>query len=805
MPHAVQHLLEDVRFGVRQLRCSPLTTAVAIFTLAVGIGLNTAVFSLVSAVLLRPLPYPDPDRLLWISDYDPMFGQDTFASRGDYRIWKQQAQLFDRMAAYGTQDLALIVRDDASQERVASIGGDFWEITGARPALGRLFDEGDEPAVVLSYGLYQRRFGGQAAAIGSTVTLGGAPFVIAGVLPPRYRVTFPQQTAAGDELRDLDAFISLPRGDEPPGQIIVQTSRPAPVWIRVVGRLAPGVPISRARAEMGPLHSALRSKYPRGTLIRTLRVLPLQDKLAEQVRSSLLILLGAVVFVLMIATANVANLLLAQASMRLRETAIRTAMGAGRPRLAAQFLVEGLLLAVIAGVAGVLVAYLALPLMIGLAPFSITGIANVSVDVRVLLFSLLLTVATGIAFAWAPVIGISQVNPATVLGSGASAIVKSRSWLQGTLIAAEVALAVVLLAGAGLMVKSLWHLETYGSGFSPELTYVMRIPLSGPRYEEFDRKMAYIDDVLGRLKGTPGVEAAGISGAIYNLPVTVAGTEHAGPNMTPPVVAIRAVSPSYLRAMGVSLVRGRWPDADDALASMVVNETFARQLVPNGDAIGKPFKGSFVSGAIVGIVADAPSRGLDGPITAELYYPYQRTPPTTRPIVLAIRMADSVASTVAQLVASVDRTQPVYQFQRLEESLSDSVIPRRFNMRLLEVYAASAALMALAGTFGVVAYSVARRTRETAVRIALGAQPLAVVFMMARQTMSYVLGGVGVGVLGALGAGQTVRGMLYGVDPNDPAILAAVAAGLSAAALAASFAPALRAARVNPAMTLRQE
>jgi predicted permease len=805
MRQSLQNLLLDARFGLRQLRRSPLTTAVAVLTLAVGIGMNTAVFSLVNAVLLRPLPYPHPDRLIWISDYDPRFGQDTFASRGDYQIWKQQTQLFEKMTAYGTQDLAMVVGDEASQERVASIAGDFWVITGARPALGRLFEEGEENAIVLSHGLFQRRFGGQSTVIGQTINVSGTPFTITGVLPARFRVTFPQQVAAGDELRDLDAFISLPPGQEPPGVIITQTSRPAPFWVRVVARLTPAVSVSHARAEMEALHTSLRREYPRGTSVRTIRVLPLRDKLAGQARRSLLVLLGAAGFVLLIATANVANLLLAQASTRTREAAIRTALGAGRRRLTAQFLVESVLLALIAGTVGVVVAYMTVPLLASFAPFSITGIADITVDGSVLVFTILISVATGMLFAWAPVFATSQISPVRGLSGTTQWLTGAGTRLQGLLITAEVALALVLLTGAGLMVKSLWRLQSYPPGFSPERTYTMRIPLSGPRYEEFGPKMTYINDLLERLEAAPGVEAAGISAAIYNVPVTVAGTESVGPDSTAPMVAIRTVSPGYLRAMGVSLVRGRWPSADEAFTSMVVNETFARQVVPNGDPIGKTFSGSFVSGTIAGIVADVPSRGLDGQIAPELYYPYQRTPPTARPIVVAIRMADSAVSAVRQLVANADRTQPVYQFQRLEQSLSESVVPRRFNMFLLEVYAASAAIMALAGTFGAVAYSVSRRTRETAVRIAIGAQPAAVVFMIARQAMTYVLGGVVAGIGAAVVAGQAMRSMLHGVEPNDPVPIAMVAVSLALAAFTACLLPAVKAARVDPAIALRQD
>jgi putative ABC transport system permease protein len=374
---------------------------------------------------------------------------------------------------------------------------------------------------------------------------------------------------------------------------------------------------------------------------------------------------------------------------------------------------------------------------------------------------------------------------------------------QGLLISLEVALAMLLLTAAGLMIKSLWQLQLYPEGFTPRGTYTMRVPLSGPRYEDLGRKHTYVNELLQRLETAPGVEAVGISSVSYNLPVAVSGvTPRAGDS--PPTIAVRMVSPAYLRAMGVSLVRGRWPGAADALDSVVVNETFARTLIPNADPIGKTISGSFLSGTIVGVAHDFAYAELDGEARAELYYPWQRSP-TVQSIVVAVRMSQAVAPDVRRLLEDIDHTQPVYQFQTLEQSLSDSVAPRRFNMLLLELYAAAAAIMALAGTFGVVARTVSRRTRETAVRIAVGARPAAVAFMIVRQAMVYVLFGIGVGVTATFAVGRIMRGMLYGVQPQDPATITLIAGGLAAAALAACSLPAIKAASVDPVVALRQE
>lgn len=798
------YLIQDGTFALRQLVRSPLVGAVAILTLAIGIGLNTAVFTLVNAVLLRPLPYPHPERLVWIAPYDEQHKQQTFASRGDYLVWKQQTQVFEKMAAYGTRDHSLVAGGEPSQERIAFIGGDFWEITGARPSLGRLPAEDDQQGVVLSYGLFQRRFGGSPTIIGQAVEIGGAVFTIVGVLPATFRVTFPQQTAPGDELRDLDAFLSLPDGHQLPATEIRSPNRPAPYWVRVVARLAPGISVSRALLDMQTLHARLQRDYPRPpALIRTIHVVSLHDKLTEGARLSLVVLQGAVGFVLLIAVANVANLLLAQASLRMRETAVRAAMGAGRGRLMQQFLVESVVLALIAGAAAVVVAYTAVPLLVSLAPFSLTGIADITVDARVLAFTFCISIVTAVLFAWAPVFETSRVSLLSTLGGTTPTATAGSVRTQGLLISFEIALAVLLLTGAGLMIKSLWHLQMYPEGFSPRGTYTMRVPLSGPRYEDLGQKHAYVNELLQRLENAPDVEAAGIASVTYNIPVEVSGVGR-GKADSPPVVAVRMVSPAYLRAMGVSLVRGRWPTAADAHESVVVNETFARRVIPDGDPIGRAIGGSFLSGTIVGIAHDFASTRLDGEARAELYYPWNRSP-ATQSVVVAVRTSEPAVPAVRRLVETIDRTQPVYRFQTLEQSLSESIAPRRFNMLVLELYAGAAAIMALVGTFGVVARSVSRRTRETAVRIAVGARPATVVSMIVREAMTYVLLGIGVGVAGTFGAGRLMRGMLYGVEPHDPPTILVIAVGLAVAALVACYLPAARAASVDPVIALRQE
>jgi putative ABC transport system permease protein len=465
-------------------------------------------------------------------------------------------------------------------------------------------------------------------------------------------------------------------------------------------------------------------------------------------------------------------------------------------------LVESLLLALIGGAVGVGVAYAAVPVIVALGPAGVPGIADATVNGPVLAFTLVIAAATGVLFAWAPILETRPAHLRTILGDAARSATLKKTRLDGVLIGAEVALALVLLAGAALMMKSLWRLQVYPAGFSPERTYTMRVPLSGPRYEAFDRKLEYISQLLGRLEATPGVEAAGISASTYHLSLRVQGKGVTTDQ--PRLVAVRMVSSGYLRAMGVSLIRGRWPAVDEERDAMVVNETFARTMLPKGDPIDTAITGSFVSGTVVGIVADFPYSQLDGERAAELYYPYQRSP-ATRSIGVAVRMSPSAVATVQQLASDLDRTQPVYEFRSLEESLATSIAPRRFNTLLIGTFAVGALLMAVAGTFGVVARTVTRRTREAAIRIALGARPADVVLMIVRQAMVHTIAGMVVGVLAALAVGRTLRGLLHGVEPDDPAMIAVAAAVMVLSGLVASSVPALKAARVDPLAALRTE
>ncbi|HEU0138636.1 MAG TPA: ABC transporter permease [Bryobacteraceae bacterium] len=812
-PVWLEQLTQDIRYALRTLRRQPAFTAVVVATLALGIGMNTAVFSVLNTVLFRPLPYPDAGRLIWLANYNQQWKQDNWVARTDYRTWKQQALSFEKMAAYGNQDLAVVSGGESSQERIASVTGDFWEIAGAQPASGRLFQAGEWNTAVLSRSLFERRFGGDAGVIGKTITVNGWPFTIVGVLPKNFRFLFPQQFAGGDEVREIDAYIPIPDTlmAMPPSGVqrweeAIRRFGPAPFWIVVVGKRRADVPFEKARAEMQTIYSRIAEQDPNPLRVfRILRFTALQDKLAGETRRALVVLLVAVGFVLLIACANIANLLLARASARQREIAIRAAVGAGRMRVVRQFLAESVLLALLGCAAGLLLAQWAISVLPRLAPQAVPRLAETTIDGRVLAFTLAVSVFSGLFCGLAPVIYAWRAEVFDVLKAetGTSSAASGRIRLRGVLVASQIALAVVLLAGAGLMLKSFWRMNAKPAGFAPDKILVMRVALSGSQYSTWSPKQAYTEELLQTLQALPGVEAAGVDAGTLNTNVQVDdGVPSPGGGVP---ASIRGVSPGYLRAIGIPLLKGAWPERGN-LFGVVVNEAFARRIA-GGEATGKHLSGSILNDTITGVVADFKTWQLDAEPLPEVYLPYERLPlnRSMRVVVRAEDGAAALAPVVRQLVAGIDRTQPVYEFQTLQDALSASIAPRRFNLFLLGAFAATALLLAVIGIYGVMAYSVSQRTREIGIRMALGARRGEIIGMVVRQGMKLALAGIVAGIPAGIALTRLMKSLLYGVNPGDPWIFALVVAALVAAALLAAGGPALKAARVDPLTALRYE
>jgi putative ABC transport system permease protein len=821
-PEWIAQSLQDLRYALRALLRNRGFACAVILTLGIAIGMNTAVFSVVEASLLRPLRYPDADRLVWLAAFDRFYqpGNDIHVGRSEYAIWSARNHAFEGAAAYGNEDLAFIYHAKPSQERVAFITGDFWELTGAKLALGRLFEAGEGQTVVLSNAIFERRFHSDAGVLGQTVTIQGAPFTVVGVLQKDFRFVLPQQFINGDEVRDIDVYIpipltilSLPSMPAQTWDNVKQRLGPAPYSLDVIGRLRPGVSLIDARTEMESIRERIDLDHPPSERVydlhRDWRMEPLQQKLAGNARRSLLVLLAAVGFVLLIACANIANLFIARAAARQREIAVRAAMGAGRMRVIRQFLAESILLALLGGASGLLLARGAIAAMIRLWPQAIPRLAETRIDAPLLTITIALSCLTGVIFGLAPakLLGRPSLHDVLKGNSQTTSAGAERMRIRQALIAVEFALAIILLTGAGLMVKSFWRMNSNPPGFKPAGILTLRISLAGKQYDDWLAKQAYIMRLFDRVQAFPGVEAVGLDSQALHTTVKVEGLQQVSPDVS--FASIRAVSAGYLHAMGVPLIAGHWPTETQMLDDCLVNESFARSVSPTGDVIGRHVAKSFLSATIVGVVADFKYSQLDAEPSPEIYTSYQLAPaanPMT--IRLFVRMAGTAqpsAVGLQKLIASLDPTLPVYDVQTLEQALSDSIAPRRFNLFLMGTFAASAVVMSLVGIYGVVSYSVTQRTREIGVRMALGADRGSILGMVMREGMSVSIVGIVAGGVGAEGVTRLMGSLLYHVRPNDPLTFVFVGFMLTATALAACLGPSFRASLVDPILALRNE
>jgi putative ABC transport system permease protein len=813
----IERSLQDFGYACRMVRRNPGFSTAVVLTLALGIGMNTAMFSVVNAVFLRSLPYPDASRLIWIATYDAGYESeiDRRMLPSDYAALSRQGSSFEAMAAYTNQDLALVYAGDSDTERIASISGAFWSMTAAQPTLGRLFSADEPHSIVLSWRLFNRRFAGDPRVIGKTVTLDGYAFEITGVLPPYFRFLFPQFLYPDDDRRDIDAYISIPpaalrlpmsayRGTN--WDKIVETLGPVPGFVWVIGKRKPNIPLTRARAELETIYQSIMNQQPGIYHTHTaLRVNLLQSKLVGNLRPAFVVFIGAVVFVLLIVCANVANLLLARASSRLREVSIRRALGAANWRLLRQFLMENLLLAMAGGVAGGLLATGIVGAITRLGSSAVPRLNEAGIDTWALLFTLTISLIATLLFGLGPAASLlrSDTHPYLKDEMGTSSAGAGRVRVRAVLVAIEVSLAIVLLSGAGVMLKSLWRMNAFPPGFSPDQILVWRISLSGTRYESWPQQRAYLDELFRRLDSMPQVQAAGIHCATFNTAIQVQGVDPANPAFA----AIEYVSPGYLRALGLPLIAGHWPSANEALDSVVVNQSFARRVAPNGHLIGRRIHASLLTATIAGIVPDFKTSQLDAEPGPAVYAAYELSPRISFITVIARVVANPapVRPAIRKLTSGIDPNVPAQQLETLERQLVNSIAPRRFNMFLLSSFAIAALLLAVIGIYGMVAHLVAQRTREIGIRLALGAQRGEVVATVVRQGLAIVFAGALAGLLAAVALGRAMVALLYGVKPNDLSTLLAVAAALILVALLACLVPASKAARVDPAIALRHE
>ena len=801
----VEQVLRDIRYALRMLRKNPGFAIVTIITLALGIGMNTAVFSVVNAVLLKPLPYPNAERLVWLSDYNESFKMEAVAGP-DFLDWKQQARSFEKMAGYSIGPATISINGNADQAMTASVTDDFWAITGAQPSPGRAFAPGERGVVVLGRRIFERRLGSDPNIIGKTVTLDGRAVTVVGVMPPGFRFEFPQSAPSVTEKTEIEAYqpIDLSPANQVRGRNMAV--------VNVVAKLKTGISLQRAHTELEAIQAQIARANPQSYYNQlTLRVLPLQEKLVGNARRALLVLLAAVGFVLLIACANIANLLLARASSRQKEIAVRTALGAGRLRVVRQFLAEGLVLSLVGGAAGLLLAQWGIVLMLRLGPQAVPRLAETAMDGRALAFTFAVSLATGLLFGLGPALAFSQTRLHPVLKAGARTSASPAGLnLRRLLVGGELALALVLLIGAGLMLKSFWRMNARPAGFQPESILVMRVTLSGPNYRAMPQQLAYIEQELQRLEAAPGVQAAGIGMPLFQGVVAVVGAPPYPPGQGPRTF-YHTRSAGYFRATGMPLLKGRWITDAGTTGVVLVNETFARIVFGDGDPIGKniriPRQQPDPIAAIVGVVADLKTTKLDADPGPEVYIPYRQSP-FVRMHDVVVKIAGNplaIAPSLRELVSKIDRTQPVYQVQTLEQALADSISPRRFNLFLLGVFAVVAVVLGAVGIYGVMSYMVSQRTHEIGVRMALGARQGEVLRMVVRQGMYVAAAGILSGVAASLVLTRLMGSLLYEVTATDPSTFVVVCLALGVAALAACCVPAVKAARVDPIVALRYE
>lgn len=804
-----ERLWQDVRFSLRAMRRYPVATVTAVVTLALGTGANTAIFSIVNTVLIRPLPYKDADRLMtvWSSNRSRGFNTEQ-VSPLDFADWRSQNHVFEDMAA----STDVIYTLTGAGEPTAIIGyrfsSNFFHVLGVEPLLGRTFrpDEqrpGNDRVVVLGYSLWQSRFGGDRGLVGRAVRLDGAPYTVIGIMPPG--VNYPGTVQLWTPLI------------VPPEAVNDRSYR----FLRVLARLRPGVTVARAQSEMNQIASRLAREYPKTNKEEdSANLVSVRQMFSGDIRPALLVLMCAVGLVLLIACANIANLLLVRAVGRRREVAIRTALGAARSRLIRQFLTESILLALFGGACGLLLAFEGVRALVALFPPTIANIKiprieHIPIDGWVLAFALLASLATGVVLGLIPALEAARPDTNDSLKDASRASIGSISGrrFRSVLVTIEVALSLVLLAAAGLTIKSFAQLVRGDLGFDPQKVLTVRLILPPSKYGTDAKQLAFGNDAVGRIRSLPGVSAAGavtflpLSGWLGTRPVSLLGR----PDTHGERVAVwSSVTPDYFRAIAIPLIEGRFfteHDTGGATRVAIISRALARQLGPHENAIGARLNiGEKSPVEVVGVVGDVHQLGMTSDLTAEIYLPFPQLP---APILcFAIRTAENpiqLANAVRQQIWQIDKDQAVSYVMSMGDLASESLAPQRVVSLLLGLFAGMALTMAVMGIYGVISFAAAQRTREIGVRVALGARYGDVLKLVAGQALAPVSAGLILGLAGSFATMRFIASLLYGVRPADLSIFTGVSIALLVSAILASYIPARRAAKADPIVALRDE
>jgi len=798
-------MLQEVRFAARSLWKRPGFSVVVVLTLALGVGANTAVFSVINAVLLRPLPYRDADRVvtLWQNNTKAGIAQNG-VSPANFMDWSEQTSSFEAIAGIEPSGFSLVGDGEPERFRASLVTSGFFQVTGTEALLGRtLTDEdyqpGNERVVVLAHGLWQRRFGGDRSIVGRKLILNGQPYVVAGVMPPEFQLPADREIWAPRVLSESQ-----------------RQNRGAAYW-NVVARLTQGTTVAQAREEMNGIAARLAAQYPETNGGMGATVVPLFEQLTGQIRSALWVLAAAVGFVLLIACVNVANLFLVRGAEREREFAIRRALGAERLRLVRQTLTESLLLVLVGGASGVLLASWLVKLIPALSSERIPRVEYVSMDLRVVLFACGVSLVTAIIFGLVPAIQFWRHDiQGTLKESGRSTSTPVRQRVRKILVIGEVAVAVVLLTGAGLLLRSFMRLVQVDPGFSKERVLALQVFL--PRnYDQREKMISFFDQSIEKIKGVPGIEAAAVIATPpfieldQDAEFNVVGRP-APPQGSAPAAFYAPVSSEYLNALSIPLKKGRFFtnfDTADAPPVVVINETMARRYFPNEEPVGQRLTVMFGSSQvreIVGVIGDVHHNGLHAEPRAEMFVPHQQS--ASAHMTFLVRTTTEPSSQLAAVKRAIREVNPNQTFSltaTMEELISDSLKERRFNLFLLGLFAAIALLLATIGIYGSISYTTRQRTNEIGVRIALGAQSRDVLRLIVGQGIGLTLVGVAIGLGAALVLTRAIKSLLFGVSPTDPLTFLAISVLLLLTALVASLIPARRATKVDPLVALRSE